>query len=425
MAVADLTRRLGKLGKESVWAALTKGGSLLLFVAINAALARSLGREGYGAWSYYFSILNVIYLFSLLGINDSTRIHVARDRETGLRGILRAGGALRFGASGLFGGILLFSAGPLAAALQRPDFSPLFRWGALFLVSQGLVEYLKAVFEGLHRIKFNFMVNMMEYGSKLLLIIFWVAAARSSASIVGSYIAANAVVVITGFAVLFAVFIRNSPASPDGQSWLAPVARYSLPMFALTLGFLIATEIDTMMLGWIAGDAEVGKYAPAKQLSAKLPHFGALVAMGALQIFANTDPARTAHLRRVANKLILFVGAVYLSLSVFILIAAPYFMPLLFGAEFAPSAQPMRLLTPFIFIYGTSRIVAGIVDYRGRAAKRAVYLTVSTVLNVILNLVLIPRHGAAGAAVATSLSYAPYLLLSYLEMRSSLAPPRD
>jgi len=42
------------------------------------------------------------------------------------------------------------------------------------------------------------------------------------------------------------------------------------------------------------------------------------------------------------------------------------------------------------------------------------------VLNIILNLILIPRYGAVGASIGTSIAYLPYVILNWLECKKVL-----
>ena len=96
-------------------------------------------------------------------------------------------------------------------------------------------------------------------------------------------------------------------------------------------------------------------------------------------------------------------------------------MVAIFGPEFSGVGVPMKLLAPFVFFMSISRVYTGILDYRGRAWVRAGCLALSVLLNLALNLVLIPRFGAAGAATATSLAYVPYVVLSWWWVRRMFA----
>jgi O-antigen/teichoic acid export membrane protein len=66
---------------------------------------------------------------------------------------------------------------------------------------------------------------------------------------------------------------------------------------------------------------------------------------------------------------------------------------------------------------GMSIILSSFLDYIGKAKKRAYNISVTIILNIGLNIILIPRYGATGAAIATSVSYLPYVILNWLEVR--------
>lgn len=419
--------KLGKFQKETAWAALSKGFTLVSFLLINMVLTRSMGREGFGAWSYFYAFFSVAYLASLLGINDSTRIHVARRLGGDVTGPIRDGLRFRLLISGVLA-VLMFLSAPLVCAwIDRPGFVSLFRLGSVFLAAQGASDFFRSVFEGLHRLRYTCMATFTDYGLRLALLVvfvFWMppGIAALFAFALGSLCAS-----LFSWTMLRHLF--STPSAPQGTSSSGreggrALLGYAMPMFVLAFGFSVSVELGTIMTGWLSTDAEVGIYAPAKEISARMMHGGLLLAMGTLQVFANMDPAEIPRLRKILRRLMFIAVVVYAGLCVFILLGAGIFMPLLFGGQFAEAATPMRLLTPFIFFYSISRVYSGILDYRGRAWRRCGYLVLSVGLNFALNLLLIPKMGANGAAIATSLAYIPYVVLTYVEAcRTLWIPP--
>ncbi len=414
--------RIGKLKKETFWAALSKGGTLVFFLLINAALARILGRDKFGAWSYFYATFTIIYLASRLGIGDSARVFTARALGGNTTPPIVAGLALQALSSSLFSLGLLLAAFPLAALMDRPDFTLLFRFGALFLFTQGAADFFKLIFEGLHRLRFTFMASTVDYALRLALIVGLVWFFPEPWAVLAAFITATLLCAAVSLFLLRRHFILPMGGWSARGLPLFPMMAYAVPMFLLNLGFAVSVELDTVMLGWLTTDMEVGIYAPAKEISARMMHGGVLLAMSTLQVFAHAKPEELPGLRPLLNKLLGVAVVFYTACCAAILFFAGWVMPFLFGAEYADAAIPMRLLTPFIFYLSVSRVFTGILDYRGRAWMRAAYLALSVLLNFALNLVLIPRFGAAGAATATSLAYLPYAVLSWWDMRRLLKP---
>lgn len=182
---------------------------------------------------------------------------------------------------------------------------------------------------------------------------------------------------------------------------VAAMARQALPFGLLMTGFALYYRIDMVMLEWMMGPREVGFYAAAYRfldivivLAASLsgPLFPRLSAV------AHARPHEARRLLEDAWRPLLALG---LPLSLGACALATPLVTVLFGGAFAESAPLLRVL-----IWGTLPLFwVNLAGHALIAANRvwplaAVYAA-SAGVNVGVNLLLIPRYGAAGAAVAT------------------------
>lgn len=94
-------------------------------------------------------------------------------------------------------------------------------------------------------------------------------------------------------------------------------------------------------------------------------------------------------------------------------------LPVFLGDDFEGAIIPVLLLTPGIFALGVSRILSNTLSALGKPELNLVFAIAGVVLNISLNAVLIPRWGALGAAIATSISYTFmfFLRLGYIKHR--------
>ena len=175
---------------------------------------------------------------------------------------------------------------------------------------------------------------------------------------------------------------------------------------AITLGlvlFLIQFyfRIDTIMLGILASEREVGLYSVAFNLM-EGTFFIPTIVMAA--IFPGLSQAKhfSAYFRK--GVLLLTLSGIAGGSAVFLL--AEWIIHLFFAAEFQSSAEILQILAfaiPLVF-WGylmTQSLVA--LDHN------RIYLGITAggvLLNVLLNFWLIPEHGASGAAVATVITEA-------------------
>ncbi len=195
------------------------------------------------------------------------------------------------------------------------------------------------------------------------------------------------------------------------------IFNYSIPLFLISIGFAVATEIDSIMIGWLSTDVEVGLYAIPKQIVTKLPHISYAIAMGTMPVFAKMNRENHAELKALFSKLVGYNALFFLLVALAIILTAPYIIPLLFGIEYGGSILPLQILTGYLLVFTLSVFFNQFLDYQGYARNRAINLVLSLIVNFGLNLYLIPKYGAIGAAISTSVSYIPYLLLNILEVR--------
>ena len=92
------------------------------------------------------------------------------------------------------------------------------------------------------------------------------------------------------------------------------------------------------------------------------------------------------------------------SLIVALLVA--FVVPLLWGAKFAPAVASLWWMLPGITLWSATRIIAYDFSARGRPELNSYLAVVVLVINIALNVVLIPRIGVVGGAISTTVAYA-------------------
>jgi O-antigen/teichoic acid export membrane protein len=76
-----------------------------------------------------------------------------------------------------------------------------------------------------------------------------------------------------------------------------------------------------------------------------------------------------------------------------------------FGQAFLPSATVLLILLPGIFFFAVWKIIANALIAQGHPSKYSVTSGVSLVTMLLFDIILIPRYGIQGAALASTLSY--------------------
>ncbi len=131
--------------------------------------------------------------------------------------------------------------------------------------------------------------------------------------------------------------------------------------------------------------------------------------------WAATRSEGVAELYRRGSKYLLLAG---LPVAVFGLLESDRFITFLFGDAYAPSAAASRLLLPaatFMFLSNFGETTLACVNRWGTIV---VVSTAALVVNVALNLLLIPRLGYLGAAWSTLVTEAVYFVLTAAALRT-------
>jgi O-antigen/teichoic acid export membrane protein len=179
------------------------------------------------------------------------------------------------------------------------------------------------------------------------------------------------------------------------------MARQALPFGLMMTGFALYYRIDMVMLEWMTGPRTVGLYAAAYRFLDVVIVLTASLTGPLFPRLSAVARARPQEARRLLEDAWRPLFALGLPLSLGACALATRLVTVLFGNDFAESAPLLRVL-----IWGTLPLFwVSVANHALIAADRvwplvAVYAG-SASLNVIANLILIPRFGATGAAVAT------------------------
>jgi O-antigen/teichoic acid export membrane protein len=98
--------------------------------------------------------------------------------------------------------------------------------------------------------------------------------------------------------------------------------------------------------------------------------------------------------------------------AVFLAIVAKPLIPLVFSDAFTPSYVPMLVLLPGAVLLGAAKVLTNEIAGRGHPGYNSRTAGFCLVIPVAADLLLIPRHGASGAAAASTLAYTASFLLA-------------
>ncbi len=189
--------------------------------------------------------------------------------------------------------------------------------------------------------------------------------------------------------------------------------------FAMTCATTIYTHLDSTMLGFLIGDAEVGYYDAAVKVRTAL--LGAVTSLGAVLLPRSSyyiQQGRMDEFKRVSRKSLHFV--LLLSAPVilyFILFAVPT-IDLLSGIAYIKAVTPLRIIMPTLFLVGLTNVLGIQMLVPLGKEKIVLYSEIAgATVDIIFNALLIPTLKSSGAAIGTLVAEIAVFVVQFYALR--------
>jgi len=382
----------------------------LAFV-ISLLLARLLGAKGYGIYAYTMAWVNLLGVLATLGLDRLIVREIAvyqTQSEWGLmRGLLRLSKQV----------VLVVSTGlALVVALivwnligsSNPLMLVSF-WIALTLLPLVTLNSLRqAALRGLNRVVVGQIPEMFIQPMVFIIVIaavyLFIEKNFTASRAIGMNVVAAGVAFVIGTRLLH----KNLPKAAkknypvyEMRVW----TRSALHMMLIAFMQVINARADILMLGTIKGTNATGIYAVATK-GAELITFILLAVNTALaptiaSLYASREMKRLQRLVTQSARIILLIS---LPIGLGLILFGKWFLFLLFGQEFEQGSTALSILSVGQIVNATMGSVGLLLIMTGHERDVAFGVGLSTILNVILNSVLIPLWGFNGAALATASS---------------------
>ena len=221
------------------------------------------------------------------------------------------------------------------------------------------------------------------------------------------YLGASLIAFVLAVALLARHVERPRAVRPPGPR--RELRRQSIPFAAQELLSAGIARLDAVLLSLLATQTTVGLYGAAYRLleatlfvpSALQGSFAAMFTY----LNADTEPTIRAAFGRAQKIALVLLTPCAVPLAV---VPGPI-LELFYGAEFREAELALRLLAPTVVLLGVVLLAGSLIASRLDPRKLVVYFAVALVVNVAMNLALIPVLDEAGAALAmlvTELAFA-------------------
>lgn len=360
-------------------------------------LSRYLGVERFGKLNYIFAFFYFFLTLSDFGINTVLVREISRDRS---RAESFLGGMLSFKAL-----LAAFSILTAWAVISRLGFERELRHGlliyalALFPIALQLPSVIYTVLLKIGRLSF---LSLLNKGIGFILLLAVIHLERG--------LAALSLALVLGEVLFLLILLKDTRQWVRLQWRLDPVLwgrilRSSIPLGVTGLFVAVVNGVDFILLERLTDLRQVGLFSAAHKVTNLLEALPLMV-MGTLypvmSRYAKEDPGRLQSLYR---KSALALGGAGVAIGITVTFLSPIIIRLLFGSRFAGAEKGLAIL-----IWSTASLYPAICGGNllislGMERINLWINASAAVLNLGMNLLLIPRFGFVGAAVVSAATY--------------------
>jgi stage V sporulation protein B len=387
-----------KVGRGTVYHMIARGIFLTGDFVIHIYFARKLGPAAYGVFGIVLALLAIISQPLNIGLTQSVSKHVAEDHNRA-RTILYQGMKSQLILVVFLLFLFLSLSGTVADILKTPGLRNYMILAAIVLPGFGIFTIMLGIFNGLR----YFGREAFALGSYPLI--------RTLAAVIFVYLGYGVDGVIYGFIIGISVSVILSMLLlkiPDQKVAfdVRKLRSFAVPVFIIGLIMIVVPNIDLLFVkGIVVEEKETGIYNSARVLARASYFFflaiGQTIFPSVSESVTSRDQARTASY--IAQGIRYFLMT---ALPVAFVVAAPgaEFLTMIFSRTYSGGGESFIVLM-FGFTLLTLFSVLTTILLAGNRTRWALMACLFLLfVDVILNLLLVPRFQILGAAMATSLT---------------------
>ena len=402
--------RRARIYKNVLSLQLSRILSKVFQVVFLAVAARFLGTGGFGQWSLIFLLVGFFGLIADFGVDRLTVRDVARHRESAgryLTNTLVFKSMMLVPSTCLLLGVVHFLYYPDESLLTfvahffiRPDEAlSLYRLALALLILGVLTSPFSSIIQAYEKI---YVLSFIDIGQGLL---------TSCLGVVLLYLGFGIKALLTLYIVfsLIRFFVLSFVARgiigrvrhPVQLLFIRDLVRDAFPFAVLGIVALIHWKVDYFMISKMLGEEELGLYAAAYKVFENIVMIGVTFNAALYPSISALFAQSREKLRRVYSKIQKYFVMVSLPVAVLAFLFAEEIIFFLYGSQYGPSVGVMKVLSLGFTIFFFTIPMRLIINNSEFILKIVPYSVFTTTLNIVLNLVMIPRYGIIGAALVS------------------------
>ncbi|MBI2134224.1 flippase [Candidatus Woesearchaeota archaeon] len=386
-----------------------KGLSFILVVAI----ARYLGDAGLGKYSFAFAFAGLFAIFADLGLTTYLTKEIAKNKDK----------AKKY-ASNLITMKMLLAAVTLILPIIVINFIEKSEEvkTAVYIVSiaTSMLNFSSSfgtLFAAYEKLQYQALINIIE---RLVTVGLGLLMLSKGAGLIGLVIA----YMISYFSIMIiAALISYNKTTRftlelDTKLW-GDMLKKSMPFWFTTIFITIYFRIDTVLLQMMTTYEAVGWYNAAYKALDALYFIPGAVITAIFPVMSRFHSSNPRMLRELYKKAFNYLLILAIPIATGITLLSDRIVSLIYSGKFAEAAPALQILIWAEAIIFVSAISGYLLNAINKQLTFTIITGLAAILNIIINLILIPKYSYLGAAIATVATELIVLVLLFDQAQKS------
>ncbi|MGC9516148.1 MAG: flippase [Methanomicrobiales archaeon] len=358
-------------------------------------VARYLGAAGYGILSFGLAFTGIFAVAVDLGLNTITTRDLARDKK-------KASNYLgNVTAVKLILSIIVFILIALTINLlgYPPETVTVVYFLGLYVVVAAFSQMFYAIYQAYEEMEYQSIGQVLNTAFILIFTLIAIYYQADLVLISSIYLLGSILVLAYNLIVTYFKFTKFQ-LMINYSFWKSKVSE-ALPFGLTSIYGTIYTYIDSVMLSLMQGDLVVGWYSAAYRLILIVLYLPGIINQAIFPVMSKFYISSDDSLRRIQEKFFKYMLILGFPIGVGTTILADRIILLIFGEGFLPSIFALQILIWTIVITFCGAAFVKLFEASGRQMTITKVTGIGVLVNIVMNLVLIPILSFVGASIAT------------------------
>jgi len=381
-------------------------GKVLMLILIIYA-ARYLGDVNFGKYSFALAFTSIFIVLSNLGLRNLTVREVAREKELSSKYLSNVS------CIKLILSLITFSV--IMIAIKLMDY-PHDTTMAVYIMGFALIltsfsDFFRSIIRAFERMEYEAIANIIASSIIVILGLFVLFSGYGLLEFVSIYVVGSVFTFLFTLSIVIKKFAK--PKFAIDPKFCGQTLKKALPFGLIGILGIIHFRIDIVMLSMMKGDAVVGWYSAAYRLTESLTFIASMFTISLYPVMSRFFISSENALKTSYEKSVKYLFCLGLPIAVGTTLLSDKIILLLYGEPFLNSIIALQILiwaTLFMFLnYPLGTVLVSI----NRERLSLFNGSMCVIINITLNLLLIPKFSYVGASIATVVTEATLFLLGY------------